>query len=265
MPDYAAYQTLKVDKADRIAVLTFNRPEQLNAVDATMHQELVTIWRDLAEDDEVAAIVVTGSGRAFSSGGDLRWLAAHNKSFDRQRRLMREAHLILENMLAVEQPIIAAVNGAATGLGVTLALFCDIVVAGERARFGDTHVRAGIVAGDGGAAIWPLMVGLHRAKEFLLLGGLLNAHEAERIGLVNRVVAADQLMPTALELARRLADGPTWAIRYTKVSLNQWLKFAMTLTVPTSLALEMLTFNSEDQAEAARAFLDKRAPRFGGR
>lgn len=259
------FRTLKVEKDEGVAVVTLNRPEALNAVDEVMHRELVDVWPALAADPEVKAIVLTGAGRAFSAGGDMRWLESTHRNFLGQQRTMREALDIIENMLRVEQPMVAAVNGPATGLGATLALFCDIVVMSETARIGDTHVRAGVVAGDGGTVIWPLLVGIHRAKEYLMTGDLIDGREAERIGLVNRAVPADEVLPTALAYARRLAEGPVWAVRWTKLALNQWLKWGLSLTMPAALALEMLTFNTEDQAEAARAFMAKRQPRFSGR
>lgn len=268
MPDYGKYTTIQVVKQDRVAQVILNRPEALNAVDRVMHRELENLWLELAEDGEVNAIVLTGAGRAFSAGGDLRGMKARLESpaenFAHIRRIQRGALALVENMLEVEQPIIAAVNGAATGLGVTIALLCDIIIASEQARFGDTHVRAGLAAGDGGAAIWPLLVGIHRAKEFLMTGDIISAREAERIGLVNKVVPHEELMPTSLALAQRLAQGPIWAIKWTKVSLNKWLKFATNMVVPTSLALEGHTMATEDHLEAVNAFLEKRQPQFRG-
>jgi len=229
-----------------------------------MHRELTELWPTLGSDPEVKAIVVTGAGRAFSAGGDIRFLQAVHGNFLKQQHLRREAMDLVENMLRVEQPMIAAVNGPATGLGATLALLCDIVVMSETAKIGDTHVLAGVVAGDGGTIIWPLLVGLRRAKEYLMTGDLIDGREAERVGLVNRAVPPEQVMPTALQYARRLADGPAWAIRGTKLALNQWLRWGFLLTMPAALTLEMLTFNSRDQLEAAAAFIAKRAPNFIG-
>mgnify|MGYP000415728436 CR=1 FL=1 len=259
-----SYQTILIEKREGIATVTLNRPEVLNAVDEVMHRELTQLWPELGSDPAVKAVIITGAGRAFSAGGDIRFLQAVHGSFLKQQHLRREALDLVENMLRVEQPIIAAVNGPATGLGATLALLCDIVVMGETAKIGDTHVRAGVVAGDGGTIIWPLLVGIHRAKEYLLTGDLIDGREAERVGLVNRAVPPEQVMPTALQYARRLADGPAWAIRGTKLALNQWLKWGLLLTMPPALALEMLTFNSRDQLEAAQAFLANRPPRFTG-
>src|SRR5882724_4115336 len=173
-------------------------------------------------DQETHVVVLTGTGRAFSAGGDIKWF--QDMTPPQLEALFTEARKIIVDLLEVQQPIIAAVNGPATGLGATLALFSDIIFAADNAHIGDPHVRVGIVAGDGGAVIWPWLVGAARAKEFLLTGDLLTAAEAERIGLINHVVPADQLMTTAMALAQRFAIGPTQAIRGTKASVNKILR-----------------------------------------
>jgi enoyl-CoA hydratase len=268
MVDYSKYEALKIEKADRIATVTLNRPDSLNAVNPVMHRELCGIWLDLAVDDEVNAIILTGAGRAFCAGGDVKGMANRGGSGEgRQRTLMTpaEARRIVENMLDVEQPIIGAINGDAVGLGATIALLTDITVVSEKARFADTHVRVGIVAGDGGAVIWPLLIGPHRAKEFLMRGHFINGAEAGRIGMVNYAVPPEQVMTKARELAQELADGPTWAIRWSKLAVNKWLKQQANLILDASLAYEMMTFGTEDQKEAARAFVEKRKPHYTGR
>ena len=267
MPDYSKYEALKVEKADRVATVTLNRPDSLNAVNAVMHHELMTIWLDLAEDQEVNAIILTGAGRAFCAGGDVKNMASRAGTSDGRRRSLAtpaEARRIVEGMLDVEQPIIGAINGDAVGLGATIALLTDITVVSEKARFADTHVRVGIVAGDGGALIWPLLVGPHRAKEFLMRGHFINGAEAGRIGMVNYAVPPEQVMAKARELAQELADGPTWAIRWSKLAVNKWLKQQANLILDASLAYEMMTFGTEDQKEAARAFVEKRKPNYVG-
>jgi enoyl-CoA hydratase/carnithine racemase len=171
----------------------------------------------------------------------------------------------IHTILAVEQPIIAALNGDAIGMGATVALLCDIVIASEEARIGDPHVRMGLVAGDGAAAIWPLLVGVNKAKEMLMMGDLISAQEAERLGLVNRVVPHQEVMSTAMEIATHLAQGAAKAIRWTKLCVNKRLKEDVNLVLDTSLALEWLTVATEDHHEALQSFLDKRPPRFKGR
>jgi len=177
---------------------------------------------------------------------------------------LRYGKRLIHNMIEVEQPIIAAVNGDAVGLGATLALFCDIIIASEKARFGDPHVRVGLVAGDGGAVIWPLLCGVAKAKEYLMTGDLISAAEAERIGLINHVVPPGEVMPKAMELAHRLANGPTRAIRWTKLACNKRLRDEVNLVLDASLAVETISMLTEDHREAARAFVEKRSPKFKG-
>ena len=263
MMSYERYRNLAIERRGKVLVLSFNRPEALNTITAELHRELSEIFADIAKDAETEAVVLTGKGRAFSAGGDLQWF--QNMRPAELDALFVEARKIIVDFLEVEQPIIAAVNGPATGLGATLALFSDVIFASEGARIGDPHVRIGVVAGDGGAIIWPWLVGAARAKEFLMTGDLLTAEEAHRIGLVNHVVPADQLLASALALADRLANGPTQAIRGTKVSVNKILRETVNLVLDTSLALEKLCFTTTDHREAIDAFLEKRKPKFAGR
>jgi len=270
MTDYSHYECIKVEKADKLATVTLNRPDSLNAVNPQLHHELERIWVDLAEDSDVNAILLTGAGRAFCAGGDVKGMASRSGGGGEggQRRFALNpagGKRLVQNMLEVEQPIIGAINGDAVGLGATIALFCDVIVASEKARFGDPHVRVGIVAGDGGAVIWPLLIGPARAKEFLMRGHLVNGAEAAKMGLVNYAVPSEQVLSKARELAQELADGPTWAVRWSKLSVNKWLKDQLNLILDASLAYEMITFTTEDHKEAARAFVEKRKPRFQGK
>jgi len=269
--DYGDYEFLNIAVADRIATITINRPDRLNAVHNALHHELEQIWIDVRADQDVNAIILTGAGRAFCAGGDVKGMAegtlsgaAPKKGKGRGRGPIAASNgrRVIENMLDVEQPIIGAINGDAIGLGATLALLCDITVASEKARFADTHVKVGIVAGDGGAVIWPLLIGPHRAKEFLMRGNFISGAEAGRIGMVNYAVGPEDVMNKARELARELADGPTWAIRWSKLAVNKWLKQQANLILDASLAYEMMTFNTKDHQEAVKAFVEKRKPNF---
>jgi enoyl-CoA hydratase len=266
MPDYSRYEFIKVEKAERVATVTLNRPDRLNAVNPGLHHELMTIWNDLAEDREVNAIILTGAGRAFCAGGDVKGMAsgtlASASGGKAERITAAEGRRIVQNMLDVEQPIIGAINGDAVGLGATIALLCDIIVASEKARFADTHVKVGVVAGDGGAVIWPLLIGPARAKEFLMRGNFVDGANAFKMGMVNYAVAPEQVMAKARELAQELADGPTYAIRWSKLAVNKWLKQQTNLILDASLAYEMVTFTTEDHREAARAFVERRKPNF---
>lgn len=269
MVDYSHYRTLIVEKSNKVATITLNRPERLNAVGDGMHEELEDIFGQINFDDEVNAILLTGAGRAFCAGGDVRGMAERSAPETNPPPVpvtfTRGPRRLILNMLEVEVPIVVAMNGDAVGLGATIALFGDVVIAAENARIGDTHVRVGLVAGDGGAVIWPLLVGVNRAKQYLMTGDLIPAREAERIGLINQVVPLEELMPTARALAERLANGPTWAIRWTKASINKMLRDQMNLNLDTSLAFEALSSKTDDHREAARAFVEKRPPQFTGR
>ena len=188
--DYSEYEFLKVDVADRVATITINRPDSLNAVNNAVHHELEQIWIDVRADQDVNAIILTGAGRAFCAGGDVKGMAAGTLTASTAKKgkgrgrgpIVASNGRRLVDMLDVEQPIIGAINGDAIGLGATLALLCDIMVVSEKARFADTHVKVGMVAGDGGAVIWPLLIGPPRAKEFLMRGNFINGAEAAGSG-----------------------------------------------------------------------------------
>jgi enoyl-CoA hydratase len=265
-PNYDRYQYIMVKTEQHVATVTLNRPESLNAVSGELHHELERIWVDLADDDEADVIILTGAGRAFCAGGDIKGMATGqwagpNTIFTTPAHSRR----IVERMLDLEQPIIGAINGDAIGLGATIALLCDIIVVAEQARIADTHVRVGVAAGDGGAVLWPLLIGPARAKELLMRGTTLKGADAVRLGMANYALPTAEVMPKAMELARELANGPTWAIRWTKVSVNKWLKQQVNLILDASVAYEMLTFTTEDHREATNAFVERRQPRFRGK
>jgi enoyl-CoA hydratase len=226
-----------------------------------MHHELEQVFADVAADDGIGAILLTGAGKAFCVGGDIKEMDSGELTGSRELITTGALNLV-RNLVSVPQPIVVAVNGDAIGLGATLALLGDIVLASEVARFGDPHVKVGLVAGDGGAVIWPLLVGLNRAKEYLMTGDLIPAAEAERIGLVNHVYPAAELEGKAVELASRLADGPAHAIRWTKQAVNKALRAQTELILDTSLALEAVSASLPDHAEGVRAFVERRKPRF---
>jgi enoyl-CoA hydratase len=264
MVDYSGYEYLKIEVANRVATVTINRPQQLNAVNAALHHEFEQIWLELAEDRDVNAILLTGAGKAFSVGGDItsRDKPTKNKGRGGRRIVMADGRRVIENMLDVEQPIVAAINGDALGFAANVALLCDITVAAETAKLADTHVALGAVAGDGGAVIWPLLIGPNRAKEYLMLGDSMTGADAARIGLVNYAVPTEQVLPKAREFAQRLADGPTWAIRWSKLAVNKWLKQQANLIMDTGLAYEALTLTTQDHKEAVKALVEKRKPNF---
>jgi enoyl-CoA hydratase len=233
--DYSKYQFIAVERKEKILSLTLNRPDRLNAITPHMHTELTRIFTDAQNDNAVDVITLTGAGRAFCAGADLKELPADKEAVD---KIFMEAREILVSILEVQKPIIAAVNGPATGLGVTLALFPDIVIASDRARLGDTHVKVGLAAGDGGAVIWPILVGVNKAKELLMTGEVIDADEALRIGLVNHVVPHDMLDTKVMEMAQELATGHTMAIRSTKKAVNLYIKWMLNQVFDYSCAME---------------------------
>lgn len=257
-------QSLIVEEKEGVATITLNRPERLNAIDAAMHRRLEQVFIEMDDDSGVRAIVITGAGRAFCAGGDVKDMDQRQGGPVQRREFAptRHGRHLLRNMLECETPIIAAVNGDAVGLGASIALLCDVIFAAETARIGDTHVRVGLAAGDGSAVIWSMLCGVAKAKQYLMTGDLISAREAERIGLINGVVAEGKAYEEAWKFAKRLADGPTQAIKWTKYSVNKLIKDQMNLTLDTSLALESLTFLTDDHSEASRAFVEKRAPIF---
>lgn len=264
---YEHYQYIKIEKQNRIAVVTLNRPEYRNALHMEAHAELEQLWLDLAQDEEVYAIVLTGAGKTFSAGGDIKRMverAGTVEGLQYSLRIPAATKRLLQNILDVPQPIIAAVNGDAVGLGATLALFGDVAIIAETAKFGDTHTKVGLVAGDGGTVIWPLLMGPARAKEFLMRGLIVDGAEACRRNLVNYAVPTEEVLPKAMAMAAELAELPIWAVRWTKLSVNKWIKEQLNAILDASIAFEMLSMNTHDHGEAARAFLEKRKPDFKG-
>lgn len=259
---YSHYQFITFNLDRGVLTLRLNRPEAMNAINAGLHEELSRVFADIAADHEVHAVVLTGEGRGFCGGGDLSWF--RDITPQGVDKLFREARKLIIDLLELPQPIIAAVNGHAAGLGATLALFCDIIFVAESAKIADPHVRIGVAAGDGGAAIWPWLVGPARAKQYLFTGDSLTAAEAERIGLVNQVFTDDEVVEQATVMARRLADGPRLAIAASKASVNKILRDTVNLVLDTSLALEKENFYSADHKEAINAFLEKRTPAYRG-
>lgn len=264
-----SFETLTLEQRSNILICRLSRPHALNAVDDRMHTELEELFSRLCTDDSIDVVVLGGEGRAFCVGGDLRAMASGElgslENAPAGGLYTRGALRLIRNLLAVPQPIVASLNGDAMGLGATLAFFCDIVLAADTARISDPHVSVGLVAGDGGAVIWPLLAGPNRAKEYLLTGDRLTAQEAERIGLVNRVHPAEELWAETMALAERLAAGASAAIRWTKLSINKVLWERVVLSLDTSLALEALSTTTKDHREGVSAFLEKRPPKYIGR
>ena len=263
--EHTGYERLLIERHDnKILRVSLNAPDKLNAIGFEMESELLRLFQDLRRDRSTAVVVLTGAGKAFSAGGDLNRsleirgdTALLKEEFDLARRFVN-------TLLDVEQPIIARINGDAIGLGATLALLCDIGIAADSARIGDPHVRVGLVAGDGGAVVWPLLVGYARARQYLLGGELLSAAEAQQIGLINFSVPEAELDTLVDRWAQRLAEGASNALQWTKATINLGLKAQAAQVLDAGLAYEMASLQSRDHLEAVEAFQQKRKPQFTG-
>ncbi|MFT4949204.1 MAG: enoyl-CoA hydratase [Natronomonas sp.] len=255
------YDCLDVTEGDDVLEVAIDRPDSLNAVNAALHEELSQVFRDAYHAD-ARVVVLTGNGKAFSAGGDVGWMRESIENPETFRETMREGETIIKDITDLEKPLVAKVNGDATGLGATLALFADITVMAESARIGDPHVSVGLVAGDGGAVIWPLLTSMHTAKEMLMTGDLVDAAEAERMGLANYAVPEGELDAKVEELTGKLANGPQAAIRYTKKALNSWVELGNDLALQRGLSLEAVSQQHPDHDEAVDAFLNERRPEF---
>lgn len=245
--------------------VTIDHPaSERNAVDELLHGELARLMADLRDETDARVVVLAAAGAAFSAGGDFGWFP-HLRTIEALDHLRRQARRLLADLLDVEVPVVAAVHGHAVGLGASIALLCDVVVAADTATFVDPHVKVGLVAGDGGTIAWPAALGPARAKWHLLSGAPLAAADAERLGLVTRCVPAADVLATAMSMAEQLAANPPLAVRYTKLALNQPLKRALLETVDVATPLELLTFLSDDHAEAVDAAVEKRPGTYEGR
>ena len=259
------YESIAISRRDRIVTIAFDRPASLNAFDAVLHTEFARAISDVSQEAESDVVVITGSGRAFSAGGDLAWQQHAADNPEAFEITVREAKQIVFGMIDCEKPIIARINGPAVGLGATIALLCDISFMAETAYLSDPHVNVGMVAGDGGAVIWPQLIGFARAKEYLFTGDRIPATEAARIGLVNRAVPDSELAGAVDEFADRLASGAQMAIRYSKMTVNVALRQLASAAMDVGLGYESMTNVSRDHHEALAAFREKRRPIFGPR
>jgi enoyl-CoA hydratase len=247
--------TIVADGPVRTVVL--DRPGHLNAIDRELHRELAQVWRRLAADREARVVVVTGAGKAFSAGGDLDWITSFLDDPAARDESLREGAEIIDEMLRFPLPVIAAVNGPAVGLGCSVAVLSDIVLMSEDAYLADPHVAVGLVAGDGGAALWPLLTPIMRTREYLFTGDRIPAAVAVEVGLASRAVAADELLPEAQRLAARLAKVPADALQGTKRIVNMHLSRALSGAVQAGFAAEQVTMQSDDHRRRLLGLRDR--------
>jgi enoyl-CoA hydratase len=263
--NFSDYHAMALRRDGKVLHATFNRPETLNAMDDALQTDLERLLSDVCSDEATHVLVLSGAGRAFSAGGDIDEMQLCLEQPERFRQGTERGKRHLTALLDCPKPIIAKVNGAAIGLGATLALFCDIVIAAKGAKIADPHVQVGLSAGDGGAIIWPALLGHARAKAYLLTGDAISGEEAERIGLIYRAVDPQELDGVVADLAQRLACGASQAIQYTKLSANLSLRQLLDQFLEKTFEHELLTQRSEDHREAVSAFREKRKPRFSGK
>lgn len=258
--DYTAYTFLKIEKKPNgVMLITMNRPEVLNACDSRGHFEMGQIWLDVDRDPDVKVAVITGAGKAFCAGGDLR--QADLSDPEHIQKVIKHDLAIVHNMVNMKKPVISAINGVAVGAGLAVALLADISLISDQGRLIDGHTKLGVAPGDHAAIIWPLLCGMARAKYYLMLCEGISGEEAARIGMVTKCVPHSELMDEAMRIADRLAEGSQWAIRGTKAIMNHWLKMAAPI-FDYSAMYEMASFFLPDAREGVAAFREKRSPVF---
>jgi enoyl-CoA hydratase len=243
---YELPEELTVSAEGPVRVVTINRPDALNAVNQPLHWALANVWRQLSADPDAKVVILTGAGRAFSAGGDLDWIATFLDDPEARDESLREGAQIIEELLRFPLPVISAVNGPAVGLGCSIAVLSDILLISDRAFLMDPHVSAGLVAGDGGAAFWPLLTPILRSREYLYTGDRIPAATAVELGLASRVVPADGLLDSARQLAGRLAAQPEMALRSTKRVAGLYLAQALAGAMQAGFAAERETMLSAD-------------------
>lgn len=263
-----AYQDILVDQHDAVAIITLNRPERMNTMGGTLVEDTIDALASFHTNRDIRAVILTGAGdRAFCAGADVENL--QHRSIEgtpmERRRYIQSAQKITLAIRQLEKPVIAAVNGVAAGGGCDIALACDIRIASERARFGEVFARIGLFPGTGGTYFLPRLVGIAKALELIWTGDVIDAQEAERIGLVSRVVLHDDLMTETLAFAQRLTQGPPLAISLAKSAVYKGLDLDIHSAFEYAATAESITLTSDDHREGVTAFREKRAPHFQGR
>ncbi len=256
------FKTILFEQENHIAKITLNIPESRNALNLDMQVELLEVFRQISEDDSVKVVVMTGAGKSFSSGGDIRTMEGLTAVATRVR--LKKGQRLIKAILELEKPIIGAINGVAAGAGVSIALACDILIASEEAKFVLSFVKIGLIPDLGSYYLLPLRVGIARAKELMFTGDMIDAREAERIGMINRVVPPERLEEESFSLATRLVNGPGQSYAMIKAALNRWPDNLESFFEMES-TMQAVAFSSEDFDEGRRAFLEKRKPIFQGK
>ena len=264
-----SYEDIILTKKDGIATITLDRPEKMNCFSVAMKQSLPRAIEEVKQDDDMKVLVLTGAGRGFCSGAEVsdlgsRAAGSESSPYDR-RNYIRDIHRITLSLRSLDKPAIAMVNGAAVGAGCDLAMACDMRIASENARFGEVYIKLGVVPGNGGMYFLPRLVGLAKACELIFTGDVIDAREAERIGLINRVVPAADLEAETMKLARKIAAGPPIAMRLAKVGIYECLTRDLISSLDYSALAMGIAQSTEDHREGTNAIQEKRQPVFRGR
>ena len=260
--DYSAYQDLHIRPLEAgIVEIVMGEEGKLAVATARAHAEMARVWLDIDRDPQARVAIVRGAGKGFSAGGDLAMVEEMTRDFAVRARVWREARDLVYNMINCSKIIVSAMHGPAVGAGLVVGLMADVSIAARNARLIDGHTRLGVAAGDHAAIVWPLLCGMAKAKYYLLTCEQLSGEEAERLGLVSLTCDEAELQGKALEVARRLAGGAQTALRWTKYSLNNWLRMAGP-AFDASLALEMLGFTGPEVKEGMASLREKRNPSF---
>lgn len=257
------FQMIEIEQKEKVGIIRLNRPEALNALNRQLLRELDTAVKQLAEDSCVSVLVITGSGKAFVAGADISEMK--DLGGDEGRKFGMLGQKIFREIESMEKPVIAAVNGFALGGGCELAMSCDLRIASSKAKFGQPEVGLGITPGFAGTQRLPRLVGIAKAKELIYTGDMIDAIEAERIGLVNKVVEPELLMDEVLALANRIAEKAPLAVGYSKLAINRGIETDVDTGTQIEADLFGLCFASTDQKEGMGAFLEKRKPSFQGK
>ena len=258
------FKDILLVKKKNIAILTLNRPKVLNAFSLEMRQDIGQALQEISEDDDIRAVIITGAGRAFSAGGDMKsW--GGSKDTNIMKTIIEAAHRAVTNLIALEKPVIAMVNGDAIGAGCNLALACDLVIASENARFGEVFVKVGLGPDWGGAYLLPRLVGLAKAKELIFTGKIISAKEACKIGLINRVVSNEDLEMEVMKLAEKLSNMATKAIGMGKTFLHKAWNMDIHEVLKYEAQMQNELMKTADHQNAVKSFLNKRKPVFNGK
>jgi enoyl-CoA hydratase/carnithine racemase len=263
-----SWETIGLEKKENIGVLTLNRPERMNAFNEKMEAEVVQALQEADQDEEVRVLVVTGAGKAFCAGADMGRMSGEErrpKGAEEFRRGFRNIQGIILGLQRLEKPTIAMINGAAVGGGFDLACACDLRTGSENTRFMVAFTRIGLFPGWGGTWLYPRIIGIPKAAEMLFTGDFLEAKDAERLGLLNKLVPAADLEKETMDLAGRIANGPPIAIRLAKMQLYKGLEMDLETAMKVAAACETITLTSEDHREGVKAFQGKRKPQYKGR